>query len=161
MTLLFRLRQHPGMAVSEPPPEDDTALLTTALNHYWAWQDGWTSRALQVINYYIVVSAILLTAYTGAINGKHYALAATVALFGLGVTALAAAAEIHQLTAASLAEPALTELQNRIAARLRLDPGRIAGFQARLPPRRRTGTALAFGFATLVDTGGLLHALIR
>ena len=161
MTLLFRLRRHPGMAVSGPPPEGDSALLTTAVNHCWAWQDGWTSRALAVINYCLVVSTILLTADTGAVNGKRYALAATVALVGLGVTALAAAAEIHQLTAASLAEPALTEVQNRIAARLRLDPGRMAGFQARLPPRRRTGTALAFGFATLVDTGGLLHALIR
>jgi hypothetical protein len=153
------------MTISQPPgeqpPEDDPALLTTALNHYWAWQDAWTNRALQVINYYIVATAILLTAYTGATNGKHYALAALIALFGLGATAMAATAEIHELTAAGLAEPALTELQNRIAATLRLDPGRMPAFQAGLTRKRHIGIGLIFGFATLVNTGGLLYALIH
>ena len=73
---LPRLRHPPGMTASKHAHEDDTSLLTTALNHTWAWYDGRYGRALQLVNFYLVAKAIVLTAYTSAINGKHYGIAA-------------------------------------------------------------------------------------
>jgi hypothetical protein len=95
----------------EQPLEDDTALLTAALNHSLAWFDGRSSRASQVLNYYLVSTAVLLTAYTSAINGKHYGLAAALAVVGLALTAGSCAVGVHEVTAAGLAELALGKLQ--------------------------------------------------
>ncbi len=151
------------MTVSEPPgerpPGDDTALLTAALNHYWAMHDGRFNRVFQTINYYLVATAILFTAYTSATNGKHYGVATALALAGLGITALTAAAVLGNLNAAALAEPGLAELQNRMAGRLRIDPIRTATFPTRT--QRRVGAALMFGLATLLQISGLLYALIH
>lgn len=152
------------MTDSEPPsgqpPGDDTALLIAALNHSWAWFDGRANRASQLLNYYLVSTAVLLTAYTSAINGKHYGLAAALAVVGLGLTTGAYAVGIHELTAAGLAELALIKLQAQLARRLHIDEIQMA----KAPNTRqqtRAFIASALGLATLLNISALLYALIH
>ena len=149
-----------GESPDEHAPEDDTALLAAALNYVWARYDGRTQRAFQMLNYYLVATAILFTAYTSAINGKHYGIAAGLALAGLGLTALVIAALLHELKAAALAEPPLGELQDRIVGRLRVDSIRMASRQTGVRGRR-AAVVIAFGLATLLNISALLYALFH
>jgi hypothetical protein len=150
------------MTVSEPPgeqpPEDNTALLTAALNHYWTLHDGRFNRAFQILNYYLVATAILFAAYTGAINGKHYGIAAALALAGLGLTVVTTGAGVSELKAATQAEPVLTQLQKRMADGLGIDPDCMVVFRAGMP-RRRVAVLVTFGLVTLLDISGLIYAL--
>ena len=149
------------MTASEPhgeqPPQDDTALLTAALNHAWAWYEEQTGRAFQVINYYIVATAIVVTAYTSAINGKHYGFAAALAISGLGLTAVLAATGWYQMNTAHLAEPALAEMQERIGGRLSTDSMRIAGRQRGIR-QKRAGAIIVFGVAAAFEISALIYA---
>jgi hypothetical protein len=158
------LGNHSGMTVSESPdehaPEDDTALLAAALNYVWARYDGRRQRALQILNYYLVADAILLTAYTSAVNGKHYGIAAGLTLAGLGLTALVIAALLYEQKAAALAEPPLRELVDRIVGRLGVDSIRMASPQTG-GRGGRAAVASAFGLATLLNIGALLYALFH
>src|SRR5262249_19731156 len=130
-------------------------LLTAALDHTWAWYDGRTSRALQMVNYYLLASAILGTAYTSAISTKNYGLAAALAVVETGLVALTSMVWFREANAAASAEPALIELQERMARRLKMDSMRIARSQPGIL-RYRTMAASAFGLSALLSVSGLL-----
>ena len=152
--------EHIGEGSGERAHKDDAALLTAALDHSWAWYDGRSQRAIQVINYYLVASAIMFTAYTSAINGKHYGAAVALALAGLGLTAVALAACVHEVSAATQALPALTKVQDRIAARLCIDSIRMARSQAGIR-RRIAAVVITFLLATGLNVSALVYALNR
>ena len=157
------------MAVSEPPgeqpPQDDTALLIAALNHAWDWWDTQYSWSLQVINYFLVATAVLVTAYVSAINGKHYPLAAVVALVGIGLTAVTSLIELRQRVAVKFGGPVLAELQRRVADRLKIDMAGMIGIQAwtgrTARIARSSNPAIALGLALLVNISALLYAVIH
>jgi hypothetical protein len=161
---LCHLGHYFRMAVSKSPDEsssgDDTALLIAALNRAWTWYDARMNRGLQVVNYYLVASAVLATAYVSAINGRHYAIAAVIALSEVVVTGSTFMVGYRQRRHATGGELALIELQSRIADRLGM------GSIQMLEPRSRPipiyiSVWIAFGLAVLLSIGGALYALVH
>ena len=107
-----------------------------------------------------MASALLLTAYASAINAKNYGRAAALAVAETGLTALGSMAWLRENNAAASAEPALIELQERMAGRLRMDSMRIARSQPGIL-QWRTIVVSGFGLSALLNIGGLLYAVIR
>jgi hypothetical protein len=146
---------------SRQPPEDDTALLIAALNQAWAFYDGEANRTLQVVNYFLVAAAVLATAYVGALNGKHYAIAAVLAAIGLALTLATLIIGQWQRAAANSAFLMVQELYGRVSERLKVQP--LGATRSRVEYRLRPAvvTAGLFSLILAIDIGALVYALTR
>jgi hypothetical protein len=71
-----------------------------------------------------------------------------------------AAAVLGEVSAAARAAPGLTELQNRMAGKLSIDPIRMGTSRAGRT-QRRIAVAVTFGLSALLEISGLLYALIH
>lgn len=164
LTPRFGLGQHPGMTPSESHgkqyPVDDIALLTAALNHSWTWYDEHIKRVFQLINFYIVATALLVTAYANSINGKHYGFAIALAVVGLALTAIASASALNQATAGGKAEDALREMEDRVAGRLEADSIRIVKHQDGIRHTTRAA-GITVGLAAGLFVAALIYAAIQ
>jgi hypothetical protein len=146
-----------GKSAGKAQSGDDTALLIAALSHSTGWYEARIDRGLQVMNYFVVAAAVLATAYVSAIGGKHYAIAVVVSLSGSALAALTFLIGRSQRARAAEAEPALAELQRRVAERLD-----IASFRVIQPtPHRDSGVRIAFGLAILLGLGSAMYALVH
>jgi hypothetical protein len=150
----------PSESAGEQRPEDDTAILTAALNHSWTWYDEHMKRVFQLINFFIVATALLVTAYANSINGKHYGFAIALAVVGLVLTAIASASALNQATAGGKAEDALRDMEGRIAGRLDADSIRIVEHQGGI---RHTSVAagITVGLAGGLFVAALIYAAIQ
>jgi hypothetical protein len=150
------------MTESESPGKgqssDDTALLIAALNHAWVQYDARINRGLQMINYFLVATAILATAYVSAINAKHYPIAAAIAVSEIPFAAAIWTYLRRQRHHANPAQRALLDLEARIADRLTMSTFRVAE-----PPGTATYSLSAFVFAlvVLLSAGAVLYALVH
>jgi hypothetical protein len=155
---------------AEQPSGDDTALLTAALDHSWTWYDEHMKRVFQLVNFFIVATALLATAYANSINKKQYGFAVALAVVGLVLLAVASASAWNQAKVAGQADKPLREMQDEIASRLearRLEAGRPKPSEFRMVDHQdgiqntAQNAALMVGLAALLFIVALIYAATR
>ena len=104
----------------------DIALLTIALDHVSRWHEFRTTSGLQVLNFFLLASAVMSAAYVSAINGRLHTVAGAIALTGVAVSGAAYLVGRRQRDVARLAEAPLMEIQDRLASDLNIDSLRMA-----------------------------------
>jgi hypothetical protein len=113
----------------------DTDLLISALDYLARWDEMHGTRALQVINFFVLGAAVIGTAYVSALNGHQDTIAGVVALAGGAAAGGTYLIFRRQNNLAHLADEPLREIQGRIADKLEIDSLRVTD---RIPFSRQT-----------------------
>ena len=95
--------------------QHDVALLALALDHVIRWYEFRTTSGLQVLNFFLLASAVMSAAYVSAINGRLHTVAGAIALIGVTVSGAAYFVGRRQRDVARLAVAPLKEIESRLA----------------------------------------------
>ena len=140
----------------------DVQLLSIALDHVSHWHEFRISNGLQVLNYFLVASAILATAYVSAINDKLNAIAGIISLLGVAVSAASYFAGKQQRDIALLAITPYRIIQDRLADALGIDSLRIIErtdeYLGTTRHRQARSANLIFPLAATVSTFATIYA---
>ena len=107
--------------------QHDVALLALALDHVTRWYEFRTTSGLQVLNFFLLASAVMSAAYVSAINGRLHTVAGAIALIGVTVSGAAYFVGRRQRDVARLAVAPLKEIESRLAIDLSIDSLRMTG----------------------------------
>jgi hypothetical protein len=104
---------------------DDVTTLATALDHVLRLYEFRMTSGLQVLNFFLLASAVLAAAYVSALNDRLFGVAGVIAMVGLAASGATYIAGRRQSDMANLAAEPLKELQDRLAAALEMDSLRV------------------------------------
>jgi hypothetical protein len=103
----------------------DVEWLKIALDHTTRWSEFYTANGLQVLNCFLLASAVMSAAYVSAINGRLKLVAGAIALTGVAVSGAAYLVGRRQRDVARLSNVPLKEIQNRLASSLNIESLRM------------------------------------
>ncbi|MGW4960173.1 hypothetical protein ACWEPL_23390 [Nonomuraea sp. NPDC004186] len=146
--------------IPPPPGPNDHESLVAALEHATRWYEYRISQGLQVLNFYLVSTAVNSAAYVAALQAKLDAVAGAVGLVAALVSVAAALAGWRSRGLARLALQPIAEIQDRLAATLNMDSLRLV---QRNPHRTFTTpiSLVMFVLACVISVSGALYAWLR
>lgn len=99
--------------------------LTIPLDHAWRWYDLRINAGMQVLNFYLLAIAVLVSGYVSALNSRNHSLAVVVSLIAAAVTIFIYVIGARQDHVARLALSPIQELEDRLADALDIDSIRL------------------------------------
>ena len=149
------------MSKSEQPP-DDVQLLIAAIDHAWQWWEFRIGNGLQVLNFFLLASAIMVAAYVSALGSHLYIVASAIGLIGAIVSSATFLVGKRQSDVANLGAAPMTELQSRLASALNIDSLRMVErypSSRSLPIGGRAAAYLIFPITLIASMAATAYAL--
>lgn len=153
--------------VVQESQNDDHEHLKLAVDYAWGWFSMHSSQRMQLINFFIIALTLMMGAYATSVNAGAFGVSAAIALGGAVLAFVFRRLDVRTRELVKVSEPALEEIERRLAERAELSELNFVRIVER--PKARWGTyrillmvatwvafilfSLGFGFAIVLLIG--------
>jgi hypothetical protein len=103
------------MAVDDAAAHADSEALRLAIDHSWAWFALHAGQRMQLVNYFVVAAAFITAGYATSVAANRDVVAGFIGIAGAAMSLGFARLEIRTRELVQIAEPALLQLETRLA----------------------------------------------